>query len=99
MTGCFCVDVLLSHINGKKQFTDFTSEELNMIPLDYLIKNANTFELLEIWSKLPPDYKSDFSLQIRLPCFFHYNRADWRTHIDGPVSSQQECYFCNKVLK
>lgn len=66
---CASANILLAHINGKKQLTDFTTEELKLLPLEYLIKNANPIELLNIWGKLPMDYKDHFYLQIKLPCF------------------------------
>lgn len=95
---CPAVNVLLSHMNGEKLLSDFTAEELKMLPLDYLLKNITAGELLNSWYKLPMEYKSNYFLQVKLPCFVHYNRPEWRTHLDGPPDSQEKCYLCNKII-
>ncbi|KAH0998805.1 hypothetical protein HUJ04_005974 [Dendroctonus ponderosae] len=90
MNQCPSVALMLTHLNGEKSLRDFASGELNMLPLDYLIKNTNSFDLLDAWGKLPMNYKGCYELQIKLPCFVHYYRPNWRTHIDGPASSQEK---------
>ena len=99
MDCCPSVGVMLAHLSGEKSFMDFTSEELVLIPYDYLLKTVKPMELLNIWSKLPISYKSDFLLQIKLPCFIHYNRPDWSIQFDGPPTSQEKCRFCKITLK
>lgn len=96
---CASVNILMELINGKKQLIELSKEELKMVPMDYLIQYAGTMELLEIWSKLPIIYKTNFYLQVKLPCFGHYCRPEWRTEFDGPPSSQDACFLCNRVIK
>src|ERR1700712_4913270 len=74
------------------------TKELKRIPLEYLIDRVKPVELLEIWCNLRREYQNNFELQIRLPCFIHYNRSDSTTHFDGPVPSQKLCYLCNKNI-
>lgn len=96
---CVCECITLFHHNSIKKLTEFTKEELQSFPLEYFIKHARPWELLQIWTKLPVNYRCDFKLQIRLPCYVHYNRPDWRTHWDGPVNSQEDCELCNQALR
>jgi hypothetical protein len=98
MNCCPTIDVLLSHLNGEKEFTDLTINELQMIPLEYLIKYVKPLELLNIWYKLPISYKNNFLLQIKLPCFLHYNRPNLNCHFDGPPPSQEKCVLCSRAL-
>lgn len=76
----------------------YSEEELKCFSLDYLIQNAGATELLYAWHKLPDEYRGDFHLQTHLPCFVHYNRPDWETHVDGPPTSQANCYLCKATL-
>lgn len=93
---CAAVSILMSHMNGEKELNEFSNIELGLLPLDYLIKYASPFELLLIFGKLPTIYQANFELRISLPCFFHYNRPESRTHFDGPPTSQRNCRICNK---
>ncbi|CAG9764527.1 unnamed protein product [Ceutorhynchus assimilis] len=47
MNSCSSIDNVLAHMNGEKLLSDFTSGELLRIPLDYLLKHAKSFELLD----------------------------------------------------
>lgn len=95
-----CTHCLTSqHANQNKKLYMFTKEELKQFPLDYLIKRANPLELLYAWSKIPQDYRADFDLQVRLPCFVHYNRPEWLNHTDGPPDCQAHCYLCKVALQ
>lgn len=91
-------DQLLKFLSGEKSIKECNAEELKEIPIDFFVKYVDSFTLLHIWSRLPLEYRRDFELQINLPCFIHYNRPDWRTHVDGPPSSQKKCCFCIKAL-
>lgn len=95
---CPSTNVMLAHLNGEKDLSEFTREEIKMLPLEYLIKYAKPYDLLNIWTKLPLSYQGDFYLQISLPCFVHYNRPEWRTHFEGSAPSQRNCILCNKIL-
>lgn len=43
------------HLICKKQLNEFSKEELNFFPLEYLIEHAHPIELLT-WSKLISNY-------------------------------------------
>lgn len=90
------MEAILDYIHGNKLLITFTKEELKKFPIKYLIQHVRPWELLEVWHKLPEEYKSNFYLQIRLPCFVHYNRPDCETHVDGPVGSQEDCVLCKR---
>ena len=93
------IAVLLEFIKSPAlTLTKFTEQELQYIPVECLIEYADPYGLLRVWHKLPQEYRSNFNLQIKLPCFVHYNRPDWTTHWDGPPSSQEACHFCKKGL-
>lgn len=94
-----CKCLIADHTYMDKKLYMFTDEELKLIPLEYLIERADPIELLYAWHKLPPKYRGDFTLQIQLPCFVHYNRPEWKTHADGPPSSQAKCYLCKLALQ
>ena len=96
---CASVNLLIELINSKKQLLELSKEDLKMIPVDYLIQHADTLELLEVWSKLPITYKTHFYLQVKLPCFGHYNRPEWTTEFDGLPRSQNACFLCNRVIR
>lgn len=95
---CLTMELINKHINGT-DLDKFTTEELGKFPLDYLIKGVSPENLLSAWSKLPYEYQQDFNLQIRLPCYVHHNRPEWRGHIDGPPSSQGKCEVCQWGLE
>lgn len=83
---------------GKKQLMDFTTEELKLIPIDYITQHVNPLELLDGWSKLPYSYKANFQLQTALPCFVHWNNPLQKTQFDGPPPSQSRCPLCRRSL-
>lgn len=83
------------YINNQKTLYDFDAKELEMFPIDVLLQRVRPWELLDNWYKIPKKYKGNFELQIRLPCFVHYNRPDACTHVDGPAPAQQNCHGCN----
>ncbi len=89
---------VMDHLFQRRCFKEFSPCELKRIPLEYLIDRVKPVELLEIWCNLPREYQNNLELQIRLPCFIHYNRPDSTTHFDGPVPSQKLCYLCNKNI-
>lgn len=94
---CMKMELVEEHRNGKSLY-NFTEEELEYFPLKYLLDKAKPLELLYAWHKLSREYTQDFNLQTRLPCFIHYNRPEWVSHIDGPPSSQNDCRSCNLSL-
>lgn len=97
--GCFCcASPIKDHWQHIKRLNQFTEEELEKFPLDYLIEQAKPMELLYAWHKLPTDYRNNFYLQAQLPCFVHFNRPDWGDHLEGPPPSQSRCYLCKFAL-
>lgn len=82
-----------------KPLYKFTQDEVERFPLQYLIDRVEPLELLYTWHMLPAEYRGNFRLQIQLPCFVHYNRPEWMDHVDGPPSSQANCYMCNSELQ
>ena len=76
----------------------YTTEELKALSVEFLAEHISPYTLLNIWSRLPIEYKNNFYLQTQLPCFIHYNRPDQVTHIDGPPPSQARCRDCLYVL-
>lgn len=95
---CLTNELIMEHMYGKNLY-DFTEEELQHFPLQYLIEKVGPLELLYAWIKLPSEYRGNFNLQIKLPCFVHYNRPEWRSHIDGPPDSQSRCHVCKWGLE
>lgn len=89
---CRTMDLINEHQSGKNLY-DFTKEELQNFPLQYLIEKVGPIELLRTWSLLGK-HTQHFELSIQLPCFVHYNRPEWRSHVDGPPSSQARCHVC-----
>lgn len=89
---CAAVSILMSHMNGEKEFADLSSKELGLIPLEYLIKYSTAFELLLIFGKLPLSYQNNLQLRQSLPCFGHF--PDSRTQFDGPPPAQKNCPIC-----
>lgn len=87
--------LLREHANFKRQLHEFTKEELKKFPLEYLLDHAQPIELLYAWYKLPSKLAHNHYLQIRLPCFVHYNHPH-RTadHVDAPAPSQSRCHSC-----
>lgn len=47
-----------------------------------------------VWRHLPKELKEDKDIQLRRPCYQHYNLATDRDHIDGPAPSQLKCLRC-----
>lgn len=86
--GCEIIDM---HVNGQKRLYEFTEEELKLFPVEYLLKNTTTLELLYAWHKLPEQYLEQRALKQRLPCFVH----DF--YPNGP-SSQINCSFCRYAI-
>ncbi|CAG9760371.1 unnamed protein product [Ceutorhynchus assimilis] len=91
-------DQLLKFLSGEKNIRECSAEELKELPIDFFLKYVDSSTLLHIWGLLPVEHRQEFELQIKLPCFIHYNRPDWRTHVDGPPSSQKTCTFCIKAF-
>lgn len=87
-------ELLLKYLSESKNLSEYSSDELKSIPLEFYQKYVDCLTLLSIWGKLPGEYRQNFDLQIKLPCFIHYNRPDWRTHVDGFPSPQGRCRFC-----
>lgn len=93
------MEAILAYIDGKRTLQSLKEDELSILPVDYLIRHVRPGELLDVWHKLPNEYKCNFNLQIRLPCYVHYNRPDAQTHFDGPADAQADCHACNYYLK
>lgn len=91
---CVKMKLISDHKDYRKTLNEFSQEELEYFTLDYLIKNAKPVELLNCWHKLPTKYVQNFKLSTKLPCFIHYNRPEWSTHVDGPPTSQDRCHLC-----
>ncbi|KAL1516082.1 hypothetical protein ABEB36_000006 [Hypothenemus hampei] len=85
---------VIDFLAGNKDIKHLTSEDLKCLPLDYYLNHIHCMNLLNIWSKLPYKYTSNYKLQVRLPCFVHYNQPGFETHIDGPPLSQNTCPQC-----
>lgn len=98
-SSCMATRTLLEHSNKNKKLEEFTKEELIHFPLKYLLESYTSHEILLSWSKLPSEYREDFALQTKLPCFIHHNRPEWETHVDGPAPSQSKCYICQLGLQ
>lgn len=96
---CASADVMLSHLSGKKQLMDMTTEEIKTLPLEFIIRYVDSVQLLDAWGKLPISYKTNVTLQNRLPCLYHYNNpANNKTEFDGPPNAQELCFYCNKSI-
>lgn len=94
-------ELLLLHSNLKRKLYEFSREDLKKFPLVYLIEHAHPIELLLSWSKLPSDYIENYYLQIKLPCFIHYNVTNQVNidHVDSPPISQSRCPSCKLAFK
>lgn len=55
-------ELLLLHSNFGRKLNEFSREDLDKFPLEYLIKPAHPVELLLLWSKLTSDYIENFLL-------------------------------------
>ncbi len=84
------------YLCGRKKLHELSTEELEEIPLEILIKFARPYDLLLVWPKLPLHYQSYYDLQICLPCFIHYNIGEEQG--DGSAQSQATCYYCNSLI-
>ncbi|CAG9768401.1 unnamed protein product [Ceutorhynchus assimilis] len=89
---------ILDRTNAHRRDFDPSKQVKGSVSSKYKDIYVDSTTLLNIWGKLPLECRKDFELQTRLPCFMHYNRPDWRTHVDGPPSSQNQCYFCIRAL-
>lgn len=95
---CLTMELITKHKNGKNLY-NFTEDELQNFPIQYLIEKVGPTELLYTWTKLPWEYTQNFNLQIQLPCFVHHNRPEWYSHVDGPPPSQSRCHVCKWGLQ
>ena len=91
-------DYILELMTGTINIEDCSADVLKSIPIQYFLKYVKSMELLNIWGKLPTEYKNSFVLRTKLPCFSHFNRPEWQTHVEGSPMSQQNCPLCRKVL-
>lgn len=93
--------LLQEHANFEKQLREFTKEELEKFPLEYLIEKCYPLELLYAWHNLPFEYQHNPFLQVCLPCFIHYNSSYNGNidHIDSPPPSQKKCHSCKKAFQ
>ena len=89
---------LLAFLNDSKSIDEYSTEELKCFPIRFFENYVEPATLLNIWGKLPIEYRTNADLQLCLPCFVHYNRPSIRTHVDGPPSSQSKCRLCIRVL-
>lgn len=90
---CASAEIMFLHMSGKKQLNELTMEQLQIFPLEYLVKFSDPIELLESWGNLPLSYRMNQDLQLQLPCFIHVNRPDQSIE---SVFSQKKCPYCNK---
>ena len=67
-------NLMLDILSGAKNIND--CDDLKSLPLDFFLNYVDCMSLLDIWGRLPVDYRRNFELQVRLPCFVHYNRPD-----------------------
>lgn len=52
-----------------------------------------------VWEYLPKELQEDKDIQLRRPCYEHYNLTKDQDHIDGPAPSRLKCSRCwNKYL-
>ena len=89
---------LLTVLNNSMSIDEYSTEELKCLPIDFFLHYVDCMSLLDIWGRFPVDNRRNFELQVRLPCFVHHNRPDWRTHVDGPPTSQNRCHLCREAL-
>ena len=82
---------LFIFLNDSKSIDEYSADELKCLPINFFLKYVKPIKLLNIWGKLPIEYRSNDDLQLRLPCFVHYNKPSMRTHIDSPPPSQCKC--------
>lgn len=87
-------EILKKHLSGEKRLKDFSEKELGKFPLDYILNHVNSIELLSVWGKLPSEYTQNRQLQIKLPCFIHYNNFSDVDEVDSPPLSQERCHLC-----
>lgn len=80
---------LLSEIDKLKP------NQVKYLPKSYLLKlSPSTLE--RIWKNISKKLQKDQDIQLRRPCYDHYNRPEDLSHIDGPAPSKKACYDCNR---
>lgn len=87
-------EILKKHFSGEKRLNDFSETELGKFPLDYILNHVSSMELLHAWGKLPTEHTQNRQLQIKLPCFIHYNNFSNTDEVDSPPLSQERCHLC-----
>lgn len=86
-------EVIIAH-QMRRPLSNFSSEELNFFPINYLTQYTTTIELNNVFEKLPKKFKDNKYLKLKLPCIEHYNRLDIETHNDGPPPMKMHCPLC-----
>jgi hypothetical protein len=88
------VHKILSCLYGTKALCEFTTDELKWFPVEFYINHCCTWELSEIYDKLPEDYQTP--LKMHLPCTKHFTSGCNMTEFDGPPPPVKSCPFCIK---
>lgn len=96
-----CGDSIISRVwevieKYEKDFSvsSLTDDDLQFLPLDYIVKRMSAQNVALLWHQLPPHYRLDPNLKEKLPCLQHYNTENSRTHYDGPAPSRKDCHNC-----
>lgn len=71
---------------------ELTIEDLQYVPITYLIDDVCSGDLKLVWEKLPIRYRSSNYLQKKLPCLRHHNKS--RTHVEGSPPPISKCFEC-----
>lgn len=72
-----------------------TPQQIKLLPPNYF-QRLDAGDLQSIWKHIPKEYRKNKKLQLKLPCYDHWNRPEDRDHIDGPPPARDKCWECQK---
>lgn len=69
---------------------DLKPEQVQYLTKRHLLRFSSS-EIMYVWEHLPEKFKNDKKIQLRLPCFDHFNIAEEPT-------SKADCLVCSREL-
>lgn len=86
-------DAVETGIKPSDDLSGLSPERMSRLQKRILI-SLSPRQIETIWEHLPKELKEDRDIELRRPCYEHYNLDGDQDHIDGPAPSRLKCIRC-----
>lgn len=76
---------------------DLKPEQVKYLTKRHLLR-FSPGEILYVWDHLPEKFQNDKDIQLRRPCYEHFNVPEDSVNFDGLPPAKADCYKCRRDL-